>query len=314
MQFAPVSAIIPTKNRPDDLRRTVQTLLEETVLPHEVIVVDQSLDKQSCDAVQEEFRRAGEHLPALPRLHYIHDTSIRGLSAARNAGMAVAEESIWLFLDDDVIIDPDFTKELMQAYSGRKPADGASGIITNYASPSLAYRLWTQIFIRGPYQDKRQPIYWNADDLNHSGVLLRVPMLSGGLMSFCSELIRHIPFDVRASDCQCEDFDYCILLGNDTRLVIVPSARLKHMASPQARQESHWIRRYALSYAFIYRKHFSSRLIDRVRYYWLHLGLGLIAATASLHRFSLEPWRTYVTSTQEGFAAARESLRLRPKT
>ena len=53
LELAPVSAIIPTKGRPEDLRLTVQSILEGIALPSELIVVDQSPDRRSYDAVAE---------------------------------------------------------------------------------------------------------------------------------------------------------------------------------------------------------------------------------------------------------------------
>jgi GT2 family glycosyltransferase len=284
-------------------------LLEQSVTPREIIIVDQSSDKQSIHAVEQEFQKAAETRSNLPKLNYIHDSSIQGLSAARNVGNAVAEQPIWLSLDDDVLMEEDFLKELMRAYEGPKPTDGASGIITNYLKPSLTLRLWLSIFALSPFVDPRQPVYWNVAEFPRDA-MIEVPVLTGALMSFRSERVRSIPFDVRASDCQCEDYDYCVLLGEKRRLVIVVGARLKHMVSPKGREASHWIRRFALSYAFLFRKHYFARRIDHVRFGWLCIGLGLIATVAGLRRFSLEPWRTYVSSVQEGMAAARESLSL----
>ena len=74
--------------------------------------------------------------------------------------MALAQEQIWLFLDDDVIMEPDFVKELMNAYADPAPVGGVSGIITNYALKPITHRVWLWIFERGPLADPRQPLYW----------------------------------------------------------------------------------------------------------------------------------------------------------
>ena len=57
MQLAPVSVIIPTRNRPHDLRLTVRTLLEQTVMPSEVVIVDQSSDEESIHAAEQELQK-----------------------------------------------------------------------------------------------------------------------------------------------------------------------------------------------------------------------------------------------------------------
>src|SRR5690242_13276042 len=80
-----VSVIIPTKNRAADLARTIETLLQQTVQPLELIIVDQS------------------PAPTFTRkiaisVVCIHDPTLSGLTAARNASMKVARGDIWLFL------------------------------------------------------------------------------------------------------------------------------------------------------------------------------------------------------------------------
>jgi len=306
LELVPMTAIIPTKGRSKDLRQTVQTMLAGIALPSELIIVDQSPDLLSYDAVHEEFDRARRRQSLLPHLKYVHNPSIRGLSAARNAGMALAHEAIWLFLDDDVIAEPNFVKELMRAYSDPVPVDGVSGIATNYRFPPIAYRAWIRIFARGPFADPRQPIYWNAAVLNGTEKI-EVPILTGALMSFRADAIRNLRFDERAGDCQCEDADYCLLLGKSVRLVIAPRARLQHLISPKAREAAHPIRRPAISQAFLFRKHFDARRVDRVRFYWFCAGLAFMAGMAGLRRFSIEPWRTFVSALREGLSAGRAS-------
>jgi len=307
LELAPVSAIIPTKGRPEELRMTVRSMLEGVALPSEVIIVDQSADRASYDAVHEEFQKARDRQSLLPRLEYAHEPSIAGVSAARNVGMSLAQEAIWLFLDDDVIMEPDFIKELMDAYSDPLSVDGVSGIITNYALMPITHRLWLWIFERGPFADPRQPLYWNAKTADITGNI-KVPFFTGALMSFRAEAVRNVRFDEGAGACHCEDTDVCLLLGKNARLVIAPRARLAHMISQSAREKAHWIRMPTLSYAFLFRRHFSAKMSDRIQFYWLCAGLALMAGASSLRRFSLKPWRTFVASLRQGLNAGRAAV------
>lgn len=307
LELAPVSAIIPTKGRPEELRMTVRSMLAGVALPSELIVVDQSADRVSYDAVHEEFQKARNWQSLLPRLEYVHEPSIAGVSPARNLGMSLAQEAIWLFLDDDVILEPDFIKELMNAYRDAIHVDGVSGIITNYALKPITHRVWLWIFERGPFADPRQPLYWNAKTVATAGNI-EVPFLTGALMSFRAEAIRNVRFDEGAGVCHCEDTDVCLLLGKSARLVISPRARLHHTISETAREKAHWIRLPTLAYAFLFRRHFSASLGDRMHFYWLCAGLALMAGASSLRRFSLEPWRTFAASLRQGLNAGRAAV------
>jgi len=205
-----------------------------------------------------------------------------------------------------VVMEPDFVKELMNVYSDPAPVDGVSGIITNYSLKPITHRAWLWIFERGPFADPRQPLYWNAKTVGLGGNI-EVPFLTGALMSFRAEAIRNVRFDEGAGDCHCEDTDLCLLLGKSARLVIAPRARLEHMISPNVREKAHWIRLPTLSYAFLFRRHFSARMIDRLGFYWLCAGLALMAGASGLRRFSLEPWKTFVSAVEQGLAAGRAS-------
>ena len=46
-----VSVIIPTKNRSADLARTIETLLQQTVQPLELIIVDQSAEPSFIEKI-----------------------------------------------------------------------------------------------------------------------------------------------------------------------------------------------------------------------------------------------------------------------
>ena len=50
-----ISVIIPTLNRPDDLSLAVSSILEQSILPAELIIVDQSIDSDSYKKVNEIF-------------------------------------------------------------------------------------------------------------------------------------------------------------------------------------------------------------------------------------------------------------------
>ena len=74
-----LSIVIPTKNRPDDLGEAVQSILSQTVLPTQLIIVDQSATEESRQRVKATWDAASlsTHGPAVD-LIYIHDTSITG--------------------------------------------------------------------------------------------------------------------------------------------------------------------------------------------------------------------------------------------
>ena len=108
--------------------------------------------------------------------------------------MDIAEGDIWLFLDDDVILEADFLKELIAVYSSYPEVTGVSGVVTNYHPPPWQYRLWDLIFARGPFHDERQSIYWKADTLRGASPIA-VSKFGAGLMSFRAQAVKGVRFD-----------------------------------------------------------------------------------------------------------------------
>ena len=66
------------------MRLTLKTLLSQSVQVNEVIVIDQSGDDKTKAVTSEEFERAAKQSGAAPALRYVQDTSITGVSQARN--------------------------------------------------------------------------------------------------------------------------------------------------------------------------------------------------------------------------------------
>ncbi len=297
VQIVPFSVIIPTKNRPQELDLTIESLLRQTCLPQQIVSVDQSADDSSFSRISRRLSQSAES--SRLTLAYVHDVSIPSGARARNRAMEEAEGEAWLFLDDDVYLEPNFLEQLWAAYGRHPGACGISGIITNYPRPSCAFRFWSALFVRGPFRDDRQPVYWNADKLRHAEPV-RVTRLGAGLMSFRASAIRHLRFDellLGVSDG--EDVDFCMRLEPGSVLLIDPKARLVHMQSPSGRLNDHWLRRSARASWFLYKKNWNRGVQNRVSFVWLNLGFALVATFASLRHRTVKPWRAL-------FAAARD--------
>lgn len=287
-----LSVIIPTKNRPEDLCATVATLLKQTELPSELIIVDQSKTGGDAEAIRRLF--AASPAGAASRrtvLTYVRDPGISGGSQARNRGIELARGDIWLFLDDDVELEPNFVRELALAYDERPEAAGISGVVTNYCSPPWQSRLWFSVFLRGPFRDDRQLVYQRADSMADADPV-RASRLGGGLMSFRAAAVDRVRFDENLTGvCDGEDVDFCMQLGPHSQLFIAPRARLVHKQSPNGRATDHWLRRFTQANHYLYHRHWKQGIVNRCCFVWLNAGLGLAASLAAARRGSLQPYR-----------------------
>lgn len=104
-ELSKVSIIIPTLNRASSLARTLGFISKSSILPDEVIIIDQSpIDtaekiKELCDS-------------QTLKIKYIHVTE-PSLSKSRNIGLELCKNDIAIFMDDDVDIGIDTIRNIL---------------------------------------------------------------------------------------------------------------------------------------------------------------------------------------------------------
>jgi glucosyl-dolichyl phosphate glucuronosyltransferase len=281
-----ISVIIPTKNRGEDLRSTINDLTAQTRRPDEIIVIDQS-------AVPS-LNPTTVPIPVV----YVYAPGLSGAAVARNVAMERATGDIWLFLDDDVILEPQYVEEILLAYS--RDVAGVSGIITNYTVPPISRRLFEKVFVRGAFSDDRQPIYWHANDLRSQGPQ-RVRQFGCGVMSFRAELVRNLRFDPQLTGCSlAEDIDFCARLPRGSVLLIAPNARLFHKRSAVGRAPAHWLDGHAQSSTYMRVRNWHRGLGDDLCFAWLQVGYAFMAIIGALKRRSLEPFQAWAQGRARG--------------
>ena len=124
-----LSLIIATYNRAEQLMVTLQSVASQSAKSAlwECIVVDNN----SVDNTRERVEAFQRVFPDL-NIRYLFEQQ-QGLSAARNAGIAVAEGDIIAFVDDDERIVEDFIAAYIELFDSHEDAMSAGGkIIADY--------------------------------------------------------------------------------------------------------------------------------------------------------------------------------------
>jgi GT2 family glycosyltransferase len=116
---APLTVAIATLDRPEGLARALDALLAGTVLPGEILVVDQG---QACAADAVVAVRADGPVP-LRRLAQ----GRRGLAAARNLAFAQAVQPIVAVSDDDCVAHAGWVAALAAEFAAPTPPDAVTG-------------------------------------------------------------------------------------------------------------------------------------------------------------------------------------------
>ncbi len=137
-----VSVIIPTRDRPDPLRRALRSIQEQTFRDVEVIVVNDG--GSPVEAIVREFQEAGLAASALGHPFQ------KGQAAARNSGLARAKGRWIAYLDDDDRFEPGHLESLVEALRGsgaqvaysdvlRVDEDARGQTLFQEAAPSLDF-------------------------------------------------------------------------------------------------------------------------------------------------------------------------------
>lgn len=317
-----LSIIVPTKNRAKDLGVAVHSVLAQSVLPLEIVVVDQSSDRESEAAVRAELEAASLRGVSV-ELQYVHDPAIAGANAARNVGMRAARGEIVALIEDDIVLDRFALERLVLAYQGHPELLGMSGVITNYRPPAPAFLLFDRIFTLGIFRDDRQPLYWRWDRYAANAVIPITQM--GGLMTWRATAIAGLAFDETPKDLRVrgEDRDFCFQVseraGRDRRVFgMAMGARLTHNPSPVGRYQGRLEELKIVSLHYFYSRHARGSLFATSCYFWCNLGIGISALIAACRGRRSEPlrslfrgWRriwTGYTSVQKSDVSAQSGV------
>ena len=133
------SVVVPTLCRkPDALLRTIDSLLAQDYPDYEVIVVDNRHDE-----------RAGP-LPPLPLdspVRVVRERR-RGISAARNRGVAVATGDLVAFTDDDAVVERDWLRVLGSRFAVDTEVEAIGGAVLP-SELQTEPQLWFEEFYGG---------------------------------------------------------------------------------------------------------------------------------------------------------------------
>ncbi|HUL43491.1 MAG TPA: glycosyltransferase family A protein [Bacteroidota bacterium] len=162
------SVIVPTYNRLELLKKTLESLLSQNYEGFEIIVVNDG----STDGTHEFLSRLSRE----SRIRYVCQPN-SGLAASRRAGLEIARGRYVAFTDDDCVTPPDWLQKFDRHFQGEQIAGvGGSALTGNPANLFAAAN------------DMINEYFKSA--VNYSGVLL--PFLTGNNISYSREFLNGV--------------------------------------------------------------------------------------------------------------------------
>jgi len=146
LQHPRISVVVPTFNRCERLHRVLRSLAEQDLdEPFEVIVVSDG----STDGTNDYLR--SDDLP-LPILACLQEN--QGPAGARNAGVSRASGDLVVFVDDDVVAEPDLLRHHRDAHERHGDRAVVIGPMLNPPDHAMSpWIAWEQAMLAKQYDD-----------------------------------------------------------------------------------------------------------------------------------------------------------------
>ena len=270
------SFIIATRNRPETLLRTVRNLLEQTVLPAELCIVDSSDVTPAREEIEKLSADAGVALA------YVHPAP-PGLTVQRNVGIDKTTGDPVFLIDDDVEMEPNVHEEVLAEYERWGPElGGVSGTAVHPRNPGRLTIAWRRLFGIGgwwPEASGRMRAGFFVEGVATSKDVRRLDYFNGWFMSFRRKVFEHERFDEKlAGYAFKEDIDFSYRVAKrGYMLVQTPKARIDHLRTDSARLSPFEIERMHVANQFyLHRKNMPQTLKYKAALWWGITGLILL--------------------------------------
>ena len=265
-----VSVIIPTKDRWKQIYQCIESLVNQTVLPNTIIIIDAS-EKEGLN----EYLRP---LVYVEKIEFIYIHSEPGLTRQRNIGIERNKNDVVLFLDDDVVLDENFLKIIIDFFENNPDVMGVTGKILNQPSLPFISSLIRRIFFL-PEVKRGEIKLSGANNDIHAKINrpITVNWLKGGCSAYRKNVFLEFRFDNLLSGYSyLEDVDFSYRVQKKYPLMYIPEATLYHyhMAAPETRlsiRKKH--KMFAINYHYFFKKNMPQTLKYKLAHYWSLVGL-----------------------------------------
>lgn len=252
------SLIVCTYNRPAALMNLLKSLKQQSLYPNEVIIIDGSENNDTEEAIHK--------IKINNILYYRVGENHRGLTRQRNYGVERVHQQteVICFLDDDIVLEPDYFSSLISTYKTKPEAIAAGGWIidnTHWEKANDNYKPdFNEFYIDGYVRKLGQrnvlrktlgllsdkppgfmPEFshgFSTGFLPPSGKIYEVEFFMGGVSSYKRSLFQKISFSSYFEGYGLyEDMDFCLRASKIGKLYVNTDARVLHFHEESGRPD-----------------------------------------------------------------------------
>lgn len=285
------SFVICTKDRPLDLQSCVKSIVKQTILPYEVIIVDASSgdisieNQKNCESILDN------------KIKFVYIRSEPSTTRQRNIGVNSAIGDIVFFLDDDVILRQNYHEKMLEVYELKNDQNlgGVRGSYSNYNDESRK-TTWLEGIFRKLFFMRRDLISGKSRTLPSlypveilkPDKIIEVEYMPTCICSYYRKILNEFKFDENLDRyALAEDWDLSYRVSRKYKLYQTPYALLFHKISPIMRIGNREFRKIqVLNLNYLAKKHLPPRSLNWLAYYWSLVGYVLFYAVKSALNFN----------------------------
>jgi len=244
--------------RPLAIKKLLKSVQSQTKIPQQIVVVDGSTNEETRYLLNESFSM-------LSLDYFLVDKEHRGLTRQRNFGVQQVNPSIDIvcFLDDDIVLEPDYFEQIEKTYKLHSDAIGVGGIDlkenrfflkqADALYNRFAYYELDGWVIKESLRYKARKLFGLLSDMPPgiippfsngrsgfppNGNIYQVEHFMGGIGSYKKSLFNDIGFSKYFEGYGLyEDFDFCVRALRFGKLYVNTNAKVWHYHEPGGRPD-----------------------------------------------------------------------------
>lgn len=275
-----ITAIIPTLNRPKPLEELLRSILANTRVPEETIVVDQS-DSEDTAALVREIGPAFEAVGASLEYYWRRQKS---LTAARNHGVAQARGDLISFFDDDLILSREYFEAVESIFVANPEVKGVQGFIVNDSKRGRVSNLARKFFFADHVGKEFRIIPSFHAQVMDPDLVRRMRVVHSdflnGVSTYRRDVFERFSFDEKLTKYSLgEDRDFSYRVGKEYpgSLVVAGNAEVIHMHSGEGRLASRdYLFMQAAHSLYLFSKNIRPTVANKSAFWWHWVGRALV--------------------------------------
>jgi GT2 family glycosyltransferase len=275
-----ISIVICTMNRPNELVDCLKSILDQTVKPYEIAIIDCSQNEDT-----KEIARVYQNTFTCP---IIYVKTKPGLTTQRNIGIKKTSGDIVTFLDDDVILDRNYLSEIEKTFHFSKKILGAGGRIVNNENNSILQKAFKHFFMLtsdyGKNGKMKRSGFPNFQFNRNKRKISVTQVLSGCNCSYRRSIFEKHIFDEYFNGYGLmEDVEFSYRVSKSGVLIYNPKGKVIHKRVPSGKPNiEKFFEMIARNHLYVFEKVVKENNIDQLFYLWSRIGLTIHFVLSSI--------------------------------